>query len=45
MGEPIEYPDDLPPRPISQMEYNELVEYHLKKFFCYKIFTKKKFIL
>lgn len=32
MGAPIEYPDDLPPRPLSQMEYNELVEYHLKKY-------------
>lgn len=33
MGASLDYPDDLPPRPLSQMEYNELVEYHLKKFF------------
>lgn len=26
-----EYPDELPPRPVSQMEYEEIVNYHLRK--------------
>ena len=24
-------PDDLPPRPISQMDYDEIIAYHLRK--------------
>jgi len=25
------YPDELPPRPVSQMEYEEIVNFHLRK--------------
>lgn len=25
-------PDDLPPRPVSQMEYDEIIAYHLRKY-------------
>jgi len=27
-------PDDLPPRPISQMEYDEIIAYHLRKYWA-----------
>lgn len=27
-------PDDLPPRPVSQMEYDEIIAYHLRKYWA-----------